>query len=370
MSMIGAMRTPAQQLVTVFGGSGFLGRFVVSALAKRGYRILVATRRPDLAGHLQPLGVVGQIHAVQANLRYPASIAHAVARADHVVNLVGILQESGRQSFDALQAEGPRRIAEAAAPDARIVHVSALGADPRSRSHYARSKATGEAGLLAARPDATIMRPSLLFGPGDGFFTRFASLARMLPVLPLAGADTRFQPVYAGDVAEAVARAIDGEVPGGRAYELGGPDVRTLRDLVQYVLAVTERRRILLPLSWRVARAQGSVLGWLDRMTLGLMPDDFVVTRDQIALLEQDNVVSEAALREGRTFEGLGIAPMAYQAVVPGYLVRFRKSGQFDLRRNATRTTPDLLAPSSTGPGSDFEPGRAAGPAIGQSASQ
>jgi NADH dehydrogenase len=369
--MMGAIRTPAQQLVTVFGGSGFLGRYVVGALAKRGYRVLVATRRPDLAGHLQPLGRVGQIHAVQANLRYPESVAQAVARADHVINLVGILQESGRQTFGALQTDGPRLIAEAAARDARIIHVSAIGADANSESLYARSKAEGEARLLGARPDAVVVRPSLLFGPGDSFFNRFASLARMLPILPLAGADTRFQPVYAGDVAEAVARAVDGTVPGGRIYEAGGPEVRTLRELVAFVLAETERRRLILPLPWAVARAQGSLMGFLDKLTLGLLPDDFVITRDQVTLLERDNVVSEEAKAEGRTLEGLGIAPTALEAIVPSYLVRFRKTGQFDLKRNAVPEQPqDLMAPESTGPGSNFQPGRASGPAIGQSASR
>jgi len=365
--MIGELRTPAQQLVTVFGGSGFLGRYVVRALAKRGYRVLVATRRPDLANHLQPLGMVGQIHAVQANLRHGPSVRNAVAKADHVINLVGILQESGRQSFSSLQAQGPRIIAEAAAPDARIVHVSAIGADADSQSLYARSKAEGEAGLFAARPDAAVVRPSILFGPGDGFFNRFASLARALPVLPLAGADTRFQPVFAGDVAEAIARAVDGTVPGGRIYELGGPEIRTLRQLVDYVLAVTERRRLVLPLPWPAARVQGTVLGALDRFTFGLMPDDLVVTRDQITLLERDNVVSEAALRDGRTLEGIGITPTALEAIVPSYLVRFRKTGQFDLKRNAkVSDAPDLLAPDSTGSGSNLQPGRASGPAVGQ----
>jgi uncharacterized protein YbjT (DUF2867 family) len=364
--MIPALRTPAQQLVTVFGGSGFLGRYVVRALAKRGYRVLVATRRPEIAGRLQPLGEVGQIHAIQANLRHPASVAHAVAKADHVINLVGILKEGGRQRFDALQAEGPRRIAEAAAPDARVIHVSAIGADPGSRSLYARSKAEGEAGLFAARSDATVFRPSLLFGPGDGFFTRFAALARVLPVIPLAGADTRFQPVFAGDVAEAIARTVDGTVPVGRIYELGGPEVRTLREFVQYVLAVTERRRMLLTLPRPVARAQGSLLEFIDRISLGLMPETFVITRDQVTLLERDNVVSEAAIREGRTLAGLGIAPSAAEAIVPAYLVRFRKTGQFDLKRNAKPSAPpDVLAPESGGPESNLQPGRASGPAVG-----
>lgn len=361
--MIGALRTPAQQLVTVFGGSGFLGRYVVRALAQRGYRVLVAVRRPELAGHLQPLGVVGQIHAVQANLRYPESVANAVAKADHVVNLVGILQESGRQSFGTLLAEGPRLIAQAAAKDARIVHVSALGADLASESLYARAKAQGEVALREARPDAAVFRPSVLFGPGDSFFNRFAGLARTLPVLPLAGAGTRFQPVYAGDVAEAVARAVDGAVPGGRTYELGGPEVRTLHELVAYVLAVTGRRRAILPLPWPVARAQGSVVGFLDRLTLGLLPDDFVITRDQVALLERDNVVSPEAKAEGRTLEGLGIVPTACEAIVPSYLVRFRKTGQFDLTRAAPSDPPDLLASRAGGPDSNYEPGTAAGPA-------
>jgi NADH dehydrogenase len=368
--MIGALRTPAQQLVTVFGGSGFLGRFVVRALAKRGYRVLVAVRRPELAGHLQPLGVVGQIHVVQANLRYPTSVAHAVAKADHVINLVGILQESGRQSFGAIQADGPRLIAEAAAPDARIIHVSAIGADLASDSLYARSKATGEMALHKARPDATVFRPSLLFGPGDSFFNRFAGLARTLPVLPLVGAETRFQPVYAGDVAEAIAKAVDGAVPAGRTYELGGPEVRTLRELVEYVLAVTERRRLILPLPWPVARAQGSVMDVLDRLTLGLLPNDFVITRDQVALLERDNVVSEEARRESRTLEGLGIAPTAAEAIVPSYLVRFRKTGQFDLKRTSASAPPDLLAARSGGGDSNFKPDLATGPAAESAASR
>jgi NADH dehydrogenase len=369
VSMIGALRTPSQQLVTVFGGSGFLGRHVVRALASRGYRVLVATRRPELANHLQTLGRVGQIHAIQANLRYPESIRHAAAKADHVINLVGILKETGSQQFTALQAEAPRLIAEAAAPDARFVHVSALGADAGSPSAYARSKAEGEGAVLRARPEAVVVRPSLLFGPGDSFFNRFASLARALPVLPLAGADTRFQPVYAGDVAEVIARAIDGQVPGGRIYELGGPEIRTLRELVGYVLQVTERRRMIVAMPLRAARLQGSLVGFLDRVSLGLMPDDFVITRDQVELLQRDNVVSEEAIREGRTLEGLGISPTALEAIVPSYLVRFRKTGQFDLMRN-TAGAPGSAAPAeSAGPGADLKArGRSAGPVVDQGA--
>jgi len=359
--MIGALRTPEQQIVTVFGGSGFLGRYVVSLLAKRGYRVLVATRQPNRANFL-PQGKVGQVHLIQANIRYPDSIRHAVMRADHVVNLTGILQERGRQTFDAVHAEAPRLIAEAAEKAVSFTHVSAIGADANSESAYARSKAAGEANLLKVRPDAVILRPSLLFGPGDNSFNRFATLARMLPVLPLPGSDTRFQPVYVGDVAEAIVRAVDGAVKPG-IYELGGPEVRTMRQMMEFVCEVTERKRAIVPVPNAVARFQGTVMGALDALTLGLLPNEIVTTRDQAILLEKDNVVSEDAIREGRTLQGLGITPTTIEAVVPSYLVRFRKTGQFDLKRNATTTTPDLLASRSGGAGSDFHPERASGPA-------
>lgn len=332
--MIGALRTPEQQIVTVFGGSGFLGRYVVSLLAKRGYRVLVATRQPNRANFL-PMGKVGQVHPIQANVRYPDSIRHAVMRADHVVNLTGILQESGRQSFDAVHAEAPRLIAEAAEKAVSFTHVSALGADANSESAYARSKAAGEENVLKARPDAVILRPSLLFGPGDSSFTRFATLARMLPVLPLPGCDTRFQPVYAGDVAEAIVRAVDGAVKPG-LYELGGPEIRTMRQMMEFVCEVTERKRAIVPVPNALARFQGTIMGALDALTLGLLPDEIVTTRDQAILLETDNVVSEAAIAEGRTLQGIGVTPTTIEAIVPSYLVRFRKTGQFDLKRNAS----------------------------------
>lgn len=329
-----AMRQ-SPKLVTVFGGTGFLGRNVVRALAKRGYRIRVAARRPNLGFFLQPLGTVGQIQLVQANLRFPDSIAAAIDRADAVVNLVGILQESGRQSFDDIQAEGPRAIAKAVPAGTRLVHVSAIGADPGSPSGYGRSKAEGEAAILAGHPDAVVLRPSLLFGQGDSFFNRFAALTRALPVLPLAGAATRFQPAFVGDVAEVVARAAEGEVAGGRVYELGGPEVRTLRELVDYVLAVTERRRLVLALPFGLARLQARALEIADLVTLGLLPDELKLTRDQIELLRVDNVVSADAEAEGRCFAGLGIAPKALEAIVPTYLTRFRKTGQFEAERAA-----------------------------------
>jgi len=366
--MIGALRTPEQQTVTVFGGSGFLGRYVVSRLAERGYRILVPTRQPNLANFL-PLGKVGQINPIHANLRNEDSVAHAVARADHVINLVGILQETGRQRFDTLQAQAPAMIARLARKAVTFTHVSAIGADANSESAYARSKAEGEAALFEARPDAVILRPSLMFGPGDSSFNRFGTLARMLPVIPLPGAETRFQPVYAGDVAAAILAAVEGKVQGGRAYELGGPEIRTMRQMMEFVCEVTERKRVIVPMPANLARTMGSVLGTLDWLTLGLIPDELVTTRDQAIMLETDNVVSEGAIREGRTLQGLGLTPTTIEAIVPSYLLRFRKTGQFDLKRNAAPTTPDLLAPRSGGAASGFHPERASGPAVGQSAS-
>jgi NADH dehydrogenase len=313
---------PIDTLVTVFGGSGFLGRHVVRALAKRGYRIRVAVRRPDLAGHLQPLGRVGQIHAVQANLRYAGSVESAARDADVVVNLVGILFERGRQRFEAVQSFGAEAVALAASAfGARLVHVSAIGADENAPSLYARSKAAGEKLVLAAMPTATIMRPSIIFGPEDDFFNRFAAIARIAPALPLVGGGhTRFQPVFAGDVAGAIADAVDGRATPGLTYELGGPQVRSFKELMQFVLATIERRRLLLPMPFAVAQLQAFFLQYLPKPLL---------TPDQVELLKRDNVVSEEAMREGRTFAAFGIDPVAIEAVVPSYLWRFRKSGQF-----------------------------------------
>jgi uncharacterized protein YbjT (DUF2867 family) len=312
-------------LVTVFGGSGFLGRHVVRALAKKYFRIRVAVRRPDLAGHLQPLGRVGQIHAVQANLRDPSSVAAAVRGASIVINLVGILFERGKQRFEAVQAMGAETVGRAAAAQgARMIHVSAIGADEHSASHYARSKAEGEKLVRAATPEATIFRPSVLFGPDDDFFNKFASFARFLPALPLVGGGhTRFQPVFAGDVAAAITKAAVGEAKPGATYELGGPEVFTFKQLMEYVLATTERDRLLLPLPFWAARMQASFLQLLPKPPL---------TPDQVELLRANNVVSEAAEREGRTLAGLGIEPEALEVIVPTYLWRFRKTGQFGAR--------------------------------------
>jgi NADH dehydrogenase len=310
------------KLVTVFGGSGFLGRHVVRALAQRGYQVRAAVRRPEHAGHLQPLGNIGQIQAVQANLRVRWSIDRAVQGADHVVNLVGLLFESGQQSFEAAHNLGARSVAEAAkAVGAGLTQVSAIGVDAKSPSAYARTKALGEQAVLETMPDAVIFRPSIMFGPEDHFFNRFAGMARLSPMLPLiGGGHTKFQPVYVGDVAEAIARSVDGKVAGGRIYELGGPDVRSFKQLMQEMLGVIGRRRFLVPIPWPLASLQASILG--------LMPKP-LLTRDQVTQLKRDNVVSKEAEAEGRTLAGLGIQRHAMAAILPSYLWSYRVAGQF-----------------------------------------
>jgi len=317
------MASNLETLVTVFGGSGFLGRNVVRALAKRDYRVRVAVRRPELAGHLQPLGRVGQIHAVQANLRYPASIAAAMRDSHVAINLVGILAASGAQTFDAVQARGAESIAKVAASvGASMVHVSAIGADDRSSSQYARSKAAGEKSVLAALPSATIMRPSVVFGPDDQFTNRFAALARLSPALPLiGGGETRMQPVYVGDVATAIADAVDGKAKAGATYELGGPEVLTLREIMETILEITDRDRMLVSLPFGLAKLQS--------LFLQFAPGALKLTPDQVELLRSDNVVSQAAKSAGLTLEGLGITPDSMEAVAPQYLWRFRPAGQF-----------------------------------------
>lgn len=317
-----ALKSNSDVLVTVFGGSGFLGRHVVRALANRQYRIRVAVRRPELTGYLQPLGRVGQIQAVQANLRVAPSVEAAARDADAIVNLVGILFERGRQRFDAVQARGAETVAQAAAAaGARLVHVSAIGADENSSSAYARSKADGERRVLAAAPQAIIMRPSIVFGPEDQFFNRFAALARIFPALPLpGGGHTRFEPVFAGDVGEAIALAVDGKARPGAIYELGGPDIKSFKELMEFMLATIERRRLLLPVPFAMMKLQAMILQFLPNPPL---------TPDQVELLKTDNVVAAAARHEGRTLEALGIVPNSIAAVVPDYLWRFRKTGQF-----------------------------------------
>jgi NADH dehydrogenase len=316
-------RSNSDTLITVYGGSGFLGRHVIRALAKRHYRIRVAVRRPELANFLQPLGRVGQIHAVQANLRHAPSVEAAARDAHVLINLVGILAEGGRQRFDRVHAYGAEQIALAAnAHGARLVHVSALGADENSPAAYGRSKAAAEKLILSAQPQSVIMRPSILFGPEDDFFNRFATLARMSPVLPLiGGGETKFQPVFVGDIATAIADAVDNKLRGGTIYELGGPEVKTFRELMQFVLATIERKRLLVPLPFFAAKLQAAILQF--------MPAPLTLTRDQVELLRVDNVVSDKAKSEDRTLPGIGIEPDSIEAIVPSYLWRFRRTGQF-----------------------------------------
>ncbi|MBM3517045.1 MAG: complex I NDUFA9 subunit family protein [Alphaproteobacteria bacterium] len=304
-------------IVTVVGGSGFLGRHLVRRLAADGWRIRVAVRRPDEAGHLRPMGDVGQIAAVQVNVRDEASVAAAVVGAEAVINLVGILYESGRQTFAEVHAAGPGRIARAAAAAQvrRLVHVSALGASAQSASAYARSKAAGEAEVRAAFPAAIIMRPSIVVGPEDDFFNRFGALARLTPALPLiGGGHTRFQPVLVSDVAEAVVRALDDPPAAGQTFELAGPRVYTMREILEMVLALTRRRRLLVTLPFWLARVQAAVLDLLPVPPL---------TRDQVALLEVDNVLS------GRFpgFSALGMSPSPIEDMAAAVLRRYRRGG-------------------------------------------
>lgn len=315
------------EIITVFGGSGFIGRHVVRALSKAGYRVRVATRRPHLAQDLRVTGVVGQVQLVQANVRVASSVARAVEGASGVVNLVGVLNENGRQTFSRLHAMGAKTIAEAAAHAGikPMVHVSAIGADGHSASRYARSKAEGEAHVKALLPSATILRPSIVFGTGDGFFNRFGSMAQFLLALPLfGGGKSRFQPVYAGDVAKAVLAALSDESARGQTYELGGPGVYTFEELMRFVCEAVDRPRALLPLPFLLA----TPMAVLFEMA-GIVP--FVptlVTRDQLTQLRQDNVVSDGA----KTLADLGITGETIEAIVPDYLIPYRRHGQFHER--------------------------------------
>ncbi len=317
------IRLDSSSLVTIYGGSGFVGRHVVQALAHTGVRIRVAVRRPDLAGHLQPLGTVGQIHAVQANLRYPDSVQKAAEGADALINLVGILFQSGYQRFDGIQAEGARAVARAAKKQGAksLVHLSAIGADEQSPAHYARSKAFGEKWVRKTFDKAVILRPSVIFGPEDEFFNRFAAMARAAPVLPLiGGGKTKFQPVYVGDVAKAVIAGLEGRCKPGGIYELGGPEVMTLRQVFEKVLHHCDRRRPMVPVPFALAKFNAWFLQFLPNPPL---------TVDQVRLLQSDNVVGRMAKVQKRTLKGLGIDPIAADAIIGDYLERFRARGEF-----------------------------------------
>lgn len=319
-------RSHANEVATIFGGSGFVGRHTVRALAKKGWRIRSASRRPDLAGYLQPMGDVGQIMAVQANLRNADSLGRAVDGASAVVISVGVLASGGRQTFGALHAEGPGLVARAArqAGVKRLVHISAIGADAKSSSHYARTKAQGEAAVLAEFPDAIILRPSIVFGPEDGFFNRFAAMARIAPLMPLIGGGrTKFQPVYVGDVAAAVAAVLDGAGTPGAIYELGGPETLTFRELLERTQTYAGRSRPYISLPFWYAKLTAALTWPLPNAVRPL-------TVDQVRLLEHDNVVSEAAKKEKRTLAGLGVEPLnSIAAIVPEYLERFKPKGQY-----------------------------------------
>lgn len=312
------------QLVTIFGGDGFVGTQVVQALAHQGHRIRVATRRPDLAGHTKTLGTVGQILPIQANVRNFASVQRAVHGADIVINLVAVGFERGAQTFAAINAQGAANVATAArdAGARALVHMSALGVDLATDSLYAQSKLAGEEAVLKAFPQAIIMRPSLLFGRDDGFFNLMGSLARLAPVMPLICGDTRFQPAYVGDVAEAIAMAAQGQVKTGRIYELGGPDIETHKQLLERILREAGRSPLVLPLPSGLARILA--------LPLAILPFKPLITADQIKLLGTDNVVSDAALRDKRSFAAFGITPTAMDAILPTYMWQYRKHGQFD----------------------------------------
>jgi uncharacterized protein YbjT (DUF2867 family) len=311
------------ELVTIFGGAGFVGTQVVQLLARAGYRIRVAVRRPDLAGHVKPLGSVGQVVPMQANVRNRDSVLAAVKGASIVINLAAIGIEKGKQRFRAVNVLGARNVAEAAraAGATTLIHMSVLAADENSPSLFSRSRALGEAEVRQAFPGAIVVRPSVIFGVGDDFFNTLGNLSRMLPVMPVFGGETKFQPVYVGDVAEAIAAAAQGNAKAGKTYELGGPEVLSNRQLTERVLRDAKRSNPILPLPLAV--------GALLAIPMGLMPKP-LLTGDRVKLLGIDNVVSDAAAKEKRTLGGLGITPVALDAVLPTYLWRFAENGQFD----------------------------------------
>ena len=313
-----------QNLVTVFGGSGFVGSQVVRALARQGLRVRVAVRQPHLAHTMRLMGDVGQIEVVQANVRVADSVRRALQGAVACVNLVGVLYETGRQKFDAVHVDGARNVATIAKELGveRLVQVSALGADAASTSKYARTKAAGEAAVRAAFPEAMIVRPSVMFGPGDDFFNKFAEMAVISPALPLiGGGETRFQPVFVGDTAKAVARLVSAPGHAGETFELGGPAVYSFREIMELVLKETERRRALVPVPFPIARIIGQLCAPLAFFTPVAPP----LTADQVESLRTDNVVSG----EYPGLAALGVEATTAGAVLPTYLYRFRKGGQF-----------------------------------------
>lgn len=320
------------KLVTIYGGSGFVGRYIARRMAKEGWRVRVAVRRPNEALFVKPYGVVGQVEPVLCNIRDDQSVAAVMQGADAVVNCVGILDERGKNTFDAVQHDGAERVARIAAENGvqALVHISAIGADKDSDSEYAQSKAFGEEAVLAHFPNAVILRPSIVFGAEDEFFNRFAGMTRMGPILPVVGAETKFQPVFVDDVAKAATKAVMGQAPAG-TYELGGPHVSTFRELMQEMLGVIHRRRLVLNIPFFFARIMAFMFDMGSKISLGLIPSP--VTRDQVRNLANDNVVSDDA----KNFADLGIKPVAMEAVLPDYLWRFRPSGQYDAIKDSAK---------------------------------
>ncbi len=325
------------KLVTIYGGSGFVGRYIVRRMAKAGWRIRVAVRRPNEAMFVKTYGAAGQIEPLLCNIRDDESVAAMMQGADAVVNCVGILAETGANSFAAIQEAGAERIARIAAEQgvAQMVHISAIGADAESGSAYARTKAAGEAAVLRHMPDAVILRPSVIFGAEDQFFNRFGAMTRMGPFLPIAAAATKFQPVYVDDVAHAAELALLGQATPG-VYELGGPRVASFRELMATLLEVIQRRRVVIGLPFWIARIMAGVLDLVQFVSFGLLANK-VLTRDQLKNLAHDNVVSDGA----RGFDALGITPTTMETVLPEYLWKFRPAGQYaDLMRSGRKLRP------------------------------
>lgn len=319
------------QLVTIFGGSGFVGRYIAQRMARQGWRVRVAVRRPNEAHFVRPYGRVGQVEPVLANIRNEESVRQALDGADAVVNCVGTFDASGKNNFEAVQHEGAGRIARLASElgVSKMVHISAIGADVDAESLYAQSKGAGEQAVLEAFPEAMILRPSVVFGPEDQFFNRFAAMARMSPVIPLVGADTMFQPVYVDNVAHAAEIGILGVAPAG-VYELGGPDANSFRELIDQMLDVIRRRRLIVSLPFWLGATMGKITGAISAITGGLAPQP--ITVDQVRSLKTDNVVSQDAL----SFADLDIRPASIEAVIPSYLWQFRPSGQYaELKESA-----------------------------------
>ncbi|MBQ4826504.1 complex I NDUFA9 subunit family protein [Leisingera sp. HS039] len=321
------------KLVTIYGGSGFVGRYIARRMAKEGWRVRVAVRRPNEAMHVKPYGVPGQVEPVFCNIRDDMSVAAVMQGADAVVNCVGVLNELGKNSFGAIHAEGAGRIARIASQQgvASLVHISAIGADADGPSEYAKTKAAGEAAVLQSFPGAVILRPSVIFGTEDGFFNRFAGMTRLSPMLPIAAGNTNFQPVFVDDVAKAAVMGALGEAEGG-IYELGGPEVKSFRALMVQMLEVIHRRRLILslprPAAWLVAFG----FDMLQAASFQMI-ENKVLTRDQLRSLKADNVVSEGA----KGFSDLGISPVTVGSVLPDYLWKFRPSGQYDEMTNSAR---------------------------------